>query len=169
MDSHLGPPIWEICPRGPGQRSEGAHQAGERGRASGAAQDRGEPGAAVCRPGQAAADGFTTGEYLGAGHHVTQGARRRSGLSSGAWHPPDGGWLAPCEPGHAWVRPGVHVQSVGVYPANHLGNVLGGPGRGRGPHGPGHRATPGPCSGVLDPVLEAWLGAGPDLTATHKR
>ena len=63
----------------------------------------------------------------------------------------------------------MHVQSVGLYPANHLGNILGGSGRGRGPHGPGHRAAPGPSSGVLDPGVEAWLGAGPDQTAKVKR
>ena len=171
MGDHWSPPhnIWEVCPRGPGDSgAQGAHRSGGRGRSE-AAQDRWGPGQAVGRPRQTWEDGFTTGEFLGAGHHITQGARRRRGLTSGSWPGYPDGVRTLCEPGATWVRPGVHVMSVGSYQANQLGNIVGGSGRGRGPHGPGHRAAPDPSSGILDPGVEAWLAAGPNQTAKVKR
>ena len=81
-------------------------------------------------------------------------ARRLHRLCRGGWH---GGPLP---------RPGVHVESVGVYLATGLGNILGGPGRGSGPLGPGYCAA---RAGVLEPDMGTWDGpaAGPGVTATR--
>ena len=168
MGSHSGDlPIWEVCPWDVGQRGSVAHRARGRGRASDATQDRGgQWGSAAGRPGQLCRpEGFATGQFLGAGHQVDRVARRTSGLTSDL----DSPWHG--RPYQHVPRPGVGVVSVGSHLANGLGNILGGPGRGRGPLGPGHHTTRGPGAGVLEPDMETWdgHGAGPDLTATHNK
>ena len=160
-----GLPIWEICPWDMGQRESWAHRAGGRGRASDATQDRsGQWGIAAGRPGQLCRpEGFATGQFLGAGHQVDRVARRTSGLTSDI----DSPWHG--RPYQHVPRPGVGVVSVGSYPANGLGNILGGPGRGRGagPWQRGGAARPG--AGVLEQDMETWEGDWTGLTATQER
>ena len=171
----------ELNPWEWGLRSGGARRGGERGLASGAAQDRnGQGSSAAGQPGQQWPEGFVTGEFvgagchvdksegfvtdefLGAGHHVDSVARRMRGLTSDYGSP----WYGRQ---HQHVpRPGVDVVSVGSFPANGLGNILGGPGRGRGA-GPWQRSwSPRPGVGALEQGLETWEGDWTGLTATQQ-
>ena len=154
----------ELNPWEWGLRRGGAHRGEERGLASGAAQDRnGQGSSAAGQPGQQWPEGFVTGEFLGAGHHVDSVARRMRGLTSDYGSP----WYGRQ---HQHVpRPGVDVVSVGSYPANGLGNILGGPGRGRGA-GPWQRSwAPRPGAGALEQGMETWEGDWTGLTATQQR